>query len=115
DVDIDPSNPDVVYATLWEQRQGPWENGAWGGSNGGLFKSTDGGTTWKQLKTGLPDGVLNAEIAIAPTEPRRLYATIDAGESGTGVYRSDDGGETWRRATTDARPTSRVNEAVPHV
>ena len=49
DVDIDPSNPDIVYATMWEQRQGPWENGAWSGTNGGIFKSTDGGTTWKPL------------------------------------------------------------------
>ena len=52
DVDIDPSNPDIVYATMWEERQGPWENGAWGGTNGGIFKSTDGGTTWKQLTQG---------------------------------------------------------------
>ena len=56
DVDIDPSNPDIVYATLWEQRQGPWENGAWSGTNGGIFKSADGGTTWKPLTQGLPDG-----------------------------------------------------------
>ena len=57
-----PSNPDIVYATLWEQRQGPWENGAWGGTNGGIFKSTDGGTTWKPLTKGLPDGIVNAEL-----------------------------------------------------
>jgi len=46
DVDIDPSDPNVVYATMLEGRQGPWENGAWSGV-GGVFKSTDGGTTWK--------------------------------------------------------------------
>ena len=44
DVDIDPSNPDIVYATLWEERQGPWENAVWAGTGGGIFKSTDGGT-----------------------------------------------------------------------
>src|SRR5262245_32874472 len=71
DVDIDPSNPDIVYATLWEQRQGPWENGAWNGANGGIFKSTDGGTTWKQLKQGLPDGVIDAELADAQTNASR--------------------------------------------
>jgi photosystem II stability/assembly factor-like uncharacterized protein len=127
DVDIDPSNPDVVYATMWEQRQGPWENGAWNGTNGGIFKSTDGGTTWKPLTQGLPPGIINAELDIAPSNPRRLYTTVEAaasaagaatasqGQDGTGVYRSDDAGETWIRSTTDARLTSRVNEATPHV
>ena len=115
DVDIDPSNPDIVYATLWEQRQGPWENGAWDGTNGGIFKSIDGGTTWKQLKQGLPDGIVDAELAIAPSNPRRIYTTVEAAGSGTGLYRSDDAGETWVRSTTDRRPTSRINEVVPHV
>ena len=115
DVDIDPSNPSIVYATLWEERQGPWENAAWDGTNGGLFKSTDGGTTWSQMKEGLPDGVVNAEIAVAPSNPRRLYASIEARGDGTGLYRSDNAGESWTRATTDQRPTSRINEVVPHV
>ena len=55
--------PTIVYATMWEARQGPWENGAWGGTSGGLFKSTDGGTTWKPMRQGLPDGIVNAELA----------------------------------------------------
>jgi photosystem II stability/assembly factor-like uncharacterized protein len=114
DVDIDPSNPDVVYATMWETRQGPWENAAWGGTGGGIFKSTDGGTTWKQLTKGLPDDLTEAELAIAPSNPSRLYATVNAGGGG-GIYRSDDAGETWTRNTTDARPASRIDEAVPHV
>jgi len=114
DVDIDASNPDVVYATMWETRQGPWENAAWGGTTGGIFKSTDGGTTWKQLTKGLPDGLIEAELAIAPSNPSRLYATVSAGGGGS-IYRSDDAGETWTRSTTDARPASRIDEAVPHV
>ena len=128
DVDIDPSNPDIVYATMWEQRQGPWENGAWDGTNGGIFKSTDGGTTWKPLTQGLPPGIVNAELAIAPSNPRRVYVTLEAASAapgaasagqasvgGTGIYRSDDAGENWTRITTDARPVSRINEVVPHV
>jgi photosystem II stability/assembly factor-like uncharacterized protein len=115
DVDIDPSNPDVVFATLWEQRQGPWENGAWSGTNGGIFKSTDGGVTWKALKQGLPEAIIDAEVAIAPSNPKRVYATVEATGNGTALYRSDDGGETWERATNDTRMVSRVNEAVPHV
>src|SRR6516165_5425549 len=120
DVDIDPTNPDVVFATLWEQRQGPWENAAWDGTNGGIFKSTDGGTTWRPLTQGLPNGIIDAELAIAPSDSRRVYATVEARSDGTqsvrstaGLYRSDDGGETWARATMDQRPTSRINEVVP--
>ncbi len=113
DVDIDPSNPDTVYATMWETRQGPWENAAWGGTNGGIFKSTDGGSTWKQLTKGLPDGLTEAELAIAPSLPSRIYATLNAG--GGAIYRSDDAGESWMRTTTDARPAARIDEAVPHV
>jgi photosystem II stability/assembly factor-like uncharacterized protein len=114
DVDIDPYNPNIVYATMWETRQGPWENAAWGGTNGGIFKSTDGGSTWRQLKNGLPDGLTEAELAIAPSNPWRLYATVSAGGSGY-IYRSDDAGESWTRATTDTRPAGRIDEAVPHV
>ena len=84
DVDIDPSNPDIVYAVMWEARQGPWENGAWGGSGGGIFKSTDGGNTWKQLTNGLPEPFGQAELAIAPSNPKRLYAYAVPDSSGRG-------------------------------
>ena len=77
DVDIDPSDPNIVYATMLEGRQGPWENGAWSGT-GGVFKSTDGGSTWKELSKGLPERIGNAEIAIAPSNPKRVYAYATA-------------------------------------
>ena len=117
DVEFDPKNPDIVYACLWETRQGPWENGAWNGSNGGIFKSIDGGDTWKPLTKGLPpsgsgeaaaaDGFVQADVAIAPSDPNRLYASV-ASIRGVGIYRSDDAGESWRRITTDARPAGRI-------
>ena len=66
---IDPSDPNIVYATLWEAREGPWENGEWNGTGGGIFKSTDGGQTWKQLAGGLPDGIVQAYVSIAPAIP----------------------------------------------
>jgi photosystem II stability/assembly factor-like uncharacterized protein len=72
EVVIDPSHPDTVYAALWEARQGPWENASWGGPGGGIFKSTDGGSTWTQLKDGVPDGFMQANLAVAPSDPRRL-------------------------------------------
>ncbi len=79
DVEIDPANPDVVYACLWEARQGPWENSQWGGMNGGIFKSTDGGAHWTKLGKGLPgDGneVEQANLAIALSNPDALYAAV---------------------------------------
>jgi photosystem II stability/assembly factor-like uncharacterized protein len=107
DVLMDPSNPDVAYAALWEAREGPWENAAWAGNHGGLFKSTDGGTTWHPLTNGLPTDFVQANIAIAPSNPRRLYISLASGR-GTGIYRSDDAGENWTKITDDPRPAARI-------
>ncbi len=118
DVEIDPSNPDVVYATLWEERMGPWEDGnQFSGPNGGIFKSTDGGTTWNQLTEGLPKGVTQAYVTISPTNPQRLYASVATGHA-TSICRSDDAGASWSKATDDARPATRIGGgdlAVPRV
>ena len=57
---IDPTDSNVVYATLWEAREGPWENGEWNGTNGGIYKSTDGGQNWQQLSGGLPAGIVRS-------------------------------------------------------
>ncbi|CAN5258453.1 hypothetical protein BH09BAC4_BH09BAC4_36810 [soil metagenome] len=104
-VTIDPKNPAVVYADLWTAQEGPWENGAWQGKESGLYKSTDGGTSWQKLTKGLPtveQGLGRIGFCIAPSAPNRLYATVDAPELG-GVYRSDDAGETWTRFNKDPR------------
>ena len=105
DVVLSPTEPNTVYAVLWEARQGPWENAAWSGANSGLFKSTDGGATWTQLAGGLPttaDGLGRLGIGISPSNPRRMYVTATAGAK-SGLYRSDDAGATWTRTTTDTR------------
>jgi photosystem II stability/assembly factor-like uncharacterized protein len=105
-VTIDPVNPQVVYADLWAGRQGPWENGAWNGPNSGLYKSVDGGTTWHQLKQGLPDvsqGLSRIGFCIAPSDPTRLYATVAANATFGGIYRSDDAGESWKKLNSDQR------------
>ncbi|HKB54354.1 MAG TPA: hypothetical protein VKD22_10160, partial [Ramlibacter sp.] len=125
DVRIDPRDPNTVYAALWQQQEAFWEGGAFGGGSGGIFKSTDGGTTWKQLTNGLPD-VLEANLAIAPDNPRVLYAMVAAvgtasGSSGPiGFYKSTDGGEHWTlrthgrgvpsdtTGTNDPRPLARI-------
>ena len=109
DVEIDPANPDVVYASMWEAREGPWEDGnIYNGTNGGLFKSTDGGSTWKQLKSGLPQDLAQIYVAIAPSDSRRLYATLSTAAGKLSVYRSDDAGENWTQATADTRSSGRI-------
>jgi photosystem II stability/assembly factor-like uncharacterized protein len=104
---FDPTNPDIVYAGLWESRQGPWENAAWGGTGGGLFKSNDGGTTWRKIDiVAAPDAAVQVNLAIAPSNPRRIYAAV-ALTRGTGLFRSDDAGKTWTRGS-DNRQASRI-------
>jgi photosystem II stability/assembly factor-like uncharacterized protein len=103
DVQIDPSNPEIVYAALWESREGPWENGVFNGDGGGIFKSVEGGKTWTQLTKGLPPGIVQANIAIAPGKPSTLFATVGT-KTIAKLYRSDDSGENWYGTTDDPRP-----------
>ncbi|HXC04729.1 MAG TPA: glycoside hydrolase, partial [Bacteroidia bacterium] len=105
-VTLDPSNAQTVYADLYAGRQAPWENGQWEGPGSGLYKSIDGGTTWKKLEKGLPahkDGLGRIGFAVAPSNPNRLYALVSANESSGGFYRSDDGGESWNKLSSDIR------------
>jgi photosystem II stability/assembly factor-like uncharacterized protein len=116
DVEMDPANPDVIYASLWQARLGPWEdNNSFEGTAGGLFKSTDGGNTWRKLSHGLPEDLAQINVTIAESQPDRLYATVAtskpttyASDEGVGFYRSDDGGENWARITADARPAMKI-------
>ncbi len=119
DVEIDPSNPDVVYASMWEVREGPWEDGnLYNGAGGGLFKSTDGGNTWHQLTNGLPNDLSQVYVGIAPSDSRRLYATLATASGKLAVYRSDDAGDSWSQITNDPRPSGRIGGgdlSVPRV
>jgi photosystem II stability/assembly factor-like uncharacterized protein len=112
DVAIDPSNPNVVYAALWRQQQSFREGADFGGMGGGIFKSSDGGTTWSPLTEGLPD-VIEANLAIAPSNPQLIYAMVAGAVPGgrpsttgvVGFYKSTDGGAHWQLAAdTTARP-----------
>jgi photosystem II stability/assembly factor-like uncharacterized protein len=100
DVDFDPSNPNIVFAGLWQARRRPWDLTS-GGAGSGLYVSRDGGTTWTPLNGhGLPPGPWGKiGVAVAPSDGRRVYAIIEA-EKG-GLFRSDDGGRAWSLATGD--------------
>ncbi|UCE40844.1 MAG: hypothetical protein JSV17_15585 [Candidatus Aminicenantes bacterium] len=109
DIKMDPTDPDVLYTAFWQRLRQPHRFDS-GGPNGGLFKSTDGGQTWKKLTEGLPEGdVGRIGIAIYRTNPKIVMAIVEHGfqprrgteeyeamsKLGSGVYRSEDGGETW--------------------
>lgn len=103
DLSFDPINSQIVYATLWNVRRPPWfiytpANGP----GAGIYKSTDGGTTWKEISAGLPlENRGHIGIAVAPTNRNRIYAAVDAKEGG--IFRSDDAGLTWNRLSADKR------------
>jgi len=114
DLAFDPSNAQTIYAVLWAARQGPWEyNNAYVGPTSGLFKSTDGGTTWQPLARGLPtpaQGLSRIGIGIAPSNPQRIYAWVTASKDFAGIYRSDDAGASWTRVNDEARVSGRGDD-----
>jgi photosystem II stability/assembly factor-like uncharacterized protein len=107
DVSFDPNDPSIVYAALWQARRQPW-NFSSGGPGSGLYRSSDGGVTWKQLTgNGLPQGILGRiHVSVSPADSKRIYAMIEAHEGG--LYRSDDGGVHWARVSDDGRLTQRA-------
>ncbi len=95
DIAIDPQEPDIIYAAMWQFRREPYFFTS-GGPGSGLHKSTDGGKTWTKLTKGLPTGELGRiAIAVAPSRPSLLYAVVESEK--TALYRSEDLGETWIR------------------
>lgn len=102
DLAMDPSDPSVLYASMWEFRRTGWSFES-GGSHSALYKSTDGGTTWNKIHNGFPEGNLGRlGIAIAPSNPKVLYTVIEAEEKDRkGLYRSDDGGASWKQLNND--------------
>ena len=101
DLAMDPANPRVLYATLWNVRRTPYSLES-GGPGSGLWKSTDGGDTWTELSRnpGMPKGTLGIiGVTVSPTNPENLYAIVEAEEGG--VFRSRDGGKTWTKTNDD--------------
>lgn len=102
DLAIDPKNPQVLYASMWEFRRTAWSFES-GGEQSALYKTTDGGKTWNKIHNGFPKGKLGRlAIAIAPSNPTILYTVIEAEEDlKKGLYRSDDAGENWKQLNND--------------
>ncbi|HVF50849.1 MAG TPA: hypothetical protein VNA19_12225 [Pyrinomonadaceae bacterium] len=104
DLEIDPANPNILYAAMWNFRRTPWTHRS-GSERGGIFKSVDGGRTWNKLTVGLPKLIGRIGVKVAPSNPNVVYAIMEAKE-GT-LYRSDDRGETWRNVSKETRIVSR--------
>ena len=98
DVELNPANPDVVYAWMWRGERKPWTiiSGAADAVNGSFYKSTDGGEHWTKITNGLPTGFVGkGNLAVSAANPNRVYALVEA-KPGGGLYRSDDQGQTWK-------------------
>ena len=101
DLSIDPSNPRVLFAAMWEARRTFWSMSS-GGSASGIYRSTDGGDTWTDIteNPGLPKGLKGRiGVAVSPAKSGRVWATVEAEDCG--LYRSDDGGDTWELVSDD--------------
>ena len=108
DLVLDPTNPEIIYAALWQAWRTPWQLVS-GGAGSGIFKSTDGGEHWTELtrNPGLPQGVIgNIGLAVSPSSSNKVWAIVEA-DSG-GVFRSTDGGATWARTNSGRRLRQRA-------
>src|SRR6185369_1743696 len=99
EVVMDPRNPDVLYAASYQRRRHVWTM-IDGGPESAIYKSTDAGATWNKLTSGLPkEDMGRIGLAIAPSEPDTVYATIEAANKAGGIFRSTDRGATWEKRT----------------
>jgi photosystem II stability/assembly factor-like uncharacterized protein len=107
DVVFDPKNSNTLFSSLWQVYRTPWSLDS-GGPGSGLYKSTDGGTSWKRLEAhGLPAGIMGRiGVSVSGADSNRVYALIESKEGG--LYRSDDGGENWTKINDDGRLRQRA-------
>ena len=109
DLSMDPNNPRILYAAIWQVRRTPWSLSS-GGPESGLYKSTDGGDTWTELtdNPGMAKGLKGRiGVAVSPARADRVWAVVEADQEERGLYRSDDGGATWERISDDGNLVQR--------
>ena len=107
DLCMDPNNPRILYAGFWQVYRKPWMLES-GGPEGGIWRTADGGDTWKKLAGGLPEGTVgNIGVAVSPARPERVWAIVESKDKG-GVYRSDDGGEKWTKLNSENKLRQRA-------
>jgi len=111
DMKLDPNNPRIIYASLWDQNRNPWGMRS-GGEGSGLYKSLDGGETWQEINNGLPDYLGKMAIAPSAAQDELVYALVEAGDDErtgekSGLYKSTDGGENWSQVSSNRQLISR--------
>jgi photosystem II stability/assembly factor-like uncharacterized protein len=94
DLSMDPTNPRILYAAMWHHGRKPWFIKS-GGEGGGLYKSSDGGDSWRKLEGGLPTLVGKVAVDVSASNPNRVYALLESEPGQGGLWRSEDGGENW--------------------
>ena len=108
DLEMAPDDPNTIYAGAWRAERTPWTIVS-GSSEGGIYKSTDGGATWNKLTNGLPDKLIGKiDFAVSAAKPNRVYANIEASDDQGGLYRSDDRGATWEFISDNSNLTNRT-------
>ncbi len=108
DIALNPKNPREIYAGSWRAKRTPWTMIS-GSKDGGIYKSSDGGDSWTEVKKGLPTGVIGkTSITVSPAQPSRVWALIEAPEPKGGLYRSDDHGKSWTRVNDNRQHLQRA-------
>ncbi|MEM1405004.1 MAG: hypothetical protein AAGG55_16835 [Pseudomonadota bacterium] len=100
DLAIDPSNPRILYAAMWDNQRTPWALRS-GGEGSGVWRSADGGEKWERLTTDLPEGMGKIGVAVSPAKAGRAWAIIEAEGDEGGLYRTDDGGDSWTQVNKE--------------
>jgi len=106
DLLMDPNNPNILFASMWQFRRQPFSFNS-GGDGSGLFKSVDGGATWKEINNGLPAKPFGRiAMTLAPSNPKKMIAIIES--KATGLYISEDGGESWKSQSATMNVCARL-------